>query len=203
MDFIFKKGKILFSDKEFTLLDKLVVKFTKLIKFRYVIVSGYLAILFGRSRNTEDIDLLIEKIGIKSLKSLFDSANKAGFYCINAENAEDASYILNEGSSIRFAENNTMEPNFEIKFAKRNTDFYSMDNSLKVLLNKKYQILISPIELQIAYKLELGSEKDYLDAKHLYGVFEEHLDKKLLNEFIKLLGIKKDVVKTVIGGDLD
>ncbi len=48
MDFIFGKDKILFSDKELTLLDELVIKFTKLIKFKYVIVSGYLAILFGR-----------------------------------------------------------------------------------------------------------------------------------------------------------
>ena len=123
-------------------------------------------------------------------------ANKADFYCINAENVNDAINILNEGSSTRFAENNTMEPNFEIKFAKRSTDFYSIENSLKMILNKKYQIYISPIELQIAYTLELGSEKDYLEAKHLYGVFEKHLDKKLLNEFIKLLGVKKGLLKT-------
>ncbi|MEM1572669.1 MAG: hypothetical protein QXS00_06470 [Pyrobaculum sp.] len=40
-----------------TELDKMVLEFAKCIEvFRYVIVSGYVAILFGRPRTTDDLD---------------------------------------------------------------------------------------------------------------------------------------------------
>ena len=45
-------------NKELNKLDKFVIDFCKLLD-RYVIVSGYVSILFGRSRSTEDVDLLI------------------------------------------------------------------------------------------------------------------------------------------------
>jgi len=43
-------------------LDKFVAGFVKILdgmKIKYVIVSGYVAILFGRTRGTEDIDIFI------------------------------------------------------------------------------------------------------------------------------------------------
>ncbi|HLD41949.1 MAG TPA: hypothetical protein VJB06_02850 [archaeon] len=52
-------------------LDKFVLDFIKILEkhAKYVIVSGYVAILFGRSRGTEDIDMFIgrlakEKVGV-------------------------------------------------------------------------------------------------------------------------------------------
>ena len=203
MEFTFRDGKIEFPNKELTILDKLVLKFIKTIDFRYVIVSGYVAILFGRSRNTEDIDLLIERVTLRQLKSLFENLPRIDFYCLNAENAEDAYSILDEGSSVRFAENSTVEPNFELKFTKRDTDFYSLDNSITVVLSDRNKIKISPIELQIAYKLFLGSEKDYADARHMYKTFGKNLNKRLLKEFLNKLGIKSAVVKFALGEKLD
>ena len=62
MEFEFKGNKIIFNRELFG-LDTLVLKFVKILdahEIDYVIISGYIAILFCRSRNTEDVDLFIE-----------------------------------------------------------------------------------------------------------------------------------------------
>lgn len=62
-----------------------------------------------------------------------------------------------------------------------------------VLKNK--EILISPLEMQIAYKLYLGSEKDIEDAVHVYQIFKGKLDAKLLNDLMQKLNVKERAVK--------
>ena len=52
-------------------------------------------------------------------------------------------------------------------------------------------LVIIPLEMQIAYKLFLGSEKDIEDAKHLYNMFKDKLDASLLKEFNKKLKIEE------------
>ena len=68
-------------------------------------------------------------------------------------------------------------------------DNWVLKNGKQVLLNRRV-LKISPIELQIAYKLFLGSEKDIEDARHLYRLFKENLDQKLLMEFLLKLDKK-------------
>jgi len=53
-------------------------------------------------------------------------------------------------------------------------------------------VYVPPIELQIAYKLYLGSEKDVEDALYLWEVFREHLNPKLLHKFMEILGVRGD-----------
>lgn len=53
------------------------------------------------------------------------------------------------------------------------------------------RLFISPMELQIPFKLFLGSEKDIEDAKYLYLLFKGKLDKKLLWSFITKLKVEK------------
>ena len=70
-------------------------------------------------------------------------------------------------------------------------DFLSLNNPIKAVINgKNKEILISPLEMQIAYKLYLGGEKDIEDAVHIYHIFKERLDKKLLDELIQKLDVK-------------
>ncbi len=62
MEIEFREDEIIF-DRELSLLDSFVLSFTKHLasnNIKYVIVSGYVAILFGRSRISEDVDILIE-----------------------------------------------------------------------------------------------------------------------------------------------
>ena len=51
-------------------------------------------------------------------------------------------------------------------------------------------IYISPIELQIAYKLYLGTDKDLEDAFFLYELFKEKIDWRALNDYAGRLGVE-------------
>jgi hypothetical protein len=54
--------RVLKFEKELSELDRLVIDFVRVLDksgTSYVIVSGYIAILLGRSRTTEDVDLFI------------------------------------------------------------------------------------------------------------------------------------------------
>jgi hypothetical protein len=184
--------KTLSFQKELTKLDKFVITFTDILKknkIKYVIVSGYVAILFGRSRHTEDIDIIIEKIPFSRFNILWNELSNK-FECINTSNCEDAYGYLTSSLAIRLAEKNTIEPNFEIKFAKNQLDKLALADKILVKLNK-YKIFISNIELQISFKLYLGSDKDLEDAKHLWIIFKEKLDKEKLKYFLNLFKIKK------------
>ena len=203
MEYVYKKGEIIYPDKTLTMLDKLVLKFINAIDFKYVIVSGYIAILFGRSRDTEDVDMFIEKISTKDFGLFCEKIHSCGFYLLDAENSADAYNRLQEGFSVRFAENGTAEPNFELKFPKKDTDYYSIEHPIKVILGKKNMFIISPLELQIAFKLYLGSEKDELDARHLYGIFKNDIDIRLLKTFIGKLNVKRKYTEEVLGEKLD
>lgn len=76
--------------------------------------------------------------------------------------------------ALRFAYAHQIEPNMEIKFEKNDTDRYAVSEARGVSVNGRV-LRISPIELQIAYKVFLGSEKDLEDAYHLYEATKEIL----------------------------
>jgi predicted nucleotidyltransferase len=193
MEFKFNEKTIKF-ERELSNLDQLVLEFTENLEKQgteYVIISGYVAILFGRSRNTEDVDLFIEEMNYEEFEKLWNALNESGFECINAENAKEAYFdYLKESIAIRFAVKGTFIPNFELKFPKTKENKYSMENKLIVLLNGK-KLITSELELQIAFKLKLGSEKDFEDARHLYNIFKEELNINLLKNHIKELRVEK------------
>jgi len=53
-------------------------------------------------------------------------------------------------------------------------------------------VSIGPIELQIAYKLSLGAQKDIEDAVHLYTLFEERLSVPRLEEWVTRLNVETE-----------
>jgi hypothetical protein len=187
MEFINKKKiKI---DKLPTLLDKFVVNFCKILEkhVKYVVVSGYVSILFGRARATEDIDILIEKIPREKFCTIYSEIIKKGYWSLNAKTRENAFQMMKDGIGIRFAKRKNIIPNAEVKFAKTDLDEDALVDSLTVVLPAG-SIRISRIEQQIAYKeLVLGSQKDIEDARHLETVFKDKIDKKLLENYRKRL----------------
>ncbi len=194
MEFEFKKNKIIFN-RELSNLDKLVLKFIKVLdneKIDYVIISGYIAILFGRSRGTEDVDLFIEEMSFEKFNRLWGKFNANGFECINISNSKEAyKEFLKNKTSIRFAEKGEFMPNFELKFPNSKENFYSIKNKLKVILNGE-ELITSELEMQIAFKLKLGSDKDFEDARHLYKTFKEHLNINKLRSHINELKVEKE-----------
>ncbi len=176
-------------NKEVSNLDIFVLDFCKLLK-KYVIVSGYVSILFGRARATEDVDILVE-LNQKEFYDLWKRATENGFECINTSNPKEAFDTLKE-NAIRFARKGKAIPNIEFKTIKNNIDKYSLNNKIKAKLRDK-ELFISPLEMQIAYKLFLGSEKDIEDAKHLYLLFKEKLNNKELLKLTEELNAKDKI----------
>lgn len=189
MELEFAKNRIVF-ERGLSNLDRLVFKFTKTLdglKIDYVIISGYIAILFGRSRHTEDVDLFIEEMPFEKFLRLWNELGREGFECMNTPKAKEAyNDYLKEKLAIRFAEKGMLQPNFELKFPKTKYNIYSLKNKIEVKLNNN-KLMTSEIELQIAFKLNMGSDKDFEDARHLYKIFKEHLDMNLLKKQIKEL----------------
>ncbi|MEP0826215.1 MAG: hypothetical protein HRF40_12085 [Nitrososphaera sp.] len=182
-----------FSDRQITLdkelndLDKLVIDFVNVLdksNINYVLISGYVAILFGRSRSSEDIDVIVERMSEERFLALSVELAKS-FDCIITENPKDAyDTYLSQRASIRFARKGEFVPNMEFMFPKApDLDNWVLANRIEVILNG-ISLKISPIELQIPYKLFLGSSKDIEDARHLYMLFKDRLDKGLLTQFL-------------------
>jgi len=187
MELVFGKNKIVFENKQINNLDKFAIDFTKILSkySKYVIVSGYVSILFGRSRATEDIDVLVEK---KEFKDFFSVLEKKGYWLINAA-IEDADEMFKE-NAVRIAKKGKIIPNIEMKVAKTEIDNIALNERIKVCLGK-HALYISPLELQIAYKLFLSSEKDIEDARHLFNIFSEKLQKEKIIEYAKKLNVAK------------
>lgn len=179
-------------DKVINELDKFVLRFVKILEKHtgYVIVSGYVAILLGRNRATDDIDIIIPKLTKEKLSALDSDLVSNGYWCLNSSEIDDMYALLTSKHSIRYALEPLVSPNVEIKFSKDIYDDISLKNPILVRLNSG-GLKISFIELQIAYKEEvLKSNKDLEDARFLRSVAGEYLNKNLINEYKKKLRSK-------------
>lgn len=187
MEFIDKN--IIKVDKEITKLDEFVFKFIDIVKkyVDYVIISGYVSILFGRARSTEDIDVFIKKIDKGKFISLHKDLVKNKFWCLNSEGVDEIYDYLSNGLAVRFAEKDKIIPNFEIKFPKDALDEETFDDIILVELPLG-KLKISSIERQIAFKrYYLKSDKDLEDAKHLEVLFRDKIDKDKIIKYKNLI----------------
>lgn len=201
MEIDFKEDNIIFN-RELSLLDRFVLSFTEHLatnNIKYVVISGYVAILFGRSRISEDVDILIEHISFEKFQK-FWSEIEPGYECLNTGNSYEAynDYLENH-HAIRLAKKGSFIPNIELKFAKNDLDRYSIEHRKNVKLADR-SLYISPLELQIPYKLFLGSEKDIEDARFLFKLFKDNLDNVMLKTFLSKLKISDNNVKKYLGG---
>ena len=193
MNYLPEKREIIL-DRELNKLDRFVINFCSLLEkyTKYVIVSGYVSIVLGRSRATEDVDLLVPRMEFSNFVEMFNNFLNKGYDCINTTNPKEAFEMLDE-TAIRFFKQGNPLPNIEFKFIKNDLDEYSFENRLKLVLNEG-TLFISPLELQIAYKLFLSSEKadkDIEDARHLYKIFQDKINKETLAIFIRKLNVEK------------
>ena len=157
----------------------------------YVIVSGYVAILFGRTLSTEDVDLLIPVCDISTFLRLHDEFIERGYEFLNAEDGYGLHSILISGSGIRLSEKDAFIPNIEIKFTRNKSDEYSFKNRIPLIMNDR-TFWIGPLEMQIAYKFWLGSEKDIEDAIYIREISRDFIDEELLQDFCSSFGVNND-----------
>lgn len=183
--------------RELSELDKDVLDFTRILDacdVDYVIVSGYVAILTGRSRSTEDIDIILESLSETETEELVTELKNQGYWGM-AMPLDEMYSMLSEGSRIRIAEDGEMYPNFETWFVSNDVEREALSNPLSVTFDEG-EIEISPLELQVAYKLRLAqaadslSGKDFEDALHLYLTFEERFNTEQLETYVTELGVE-------------
>ena len=84
-------------------------------------------------------------------------------------------------------------PNAELKIAESKLDYESIEKRLKITINKNRQLYIGPLELNIAYKFYLGSQKDIEDAVHLFCLFKEIINKNAIQNYVSQLGLKVNI----------
>lgn len=174
-------------EKEVNELDKLVLDFISILKrhTEYAIISGYVAILFGRSRGTEDIDLYIPVLTKEQFNNLYQDLLNHNFWSVTVDSVDELYSMLKDKLGIRFAVRDKVVPNMEVKFVKDKLDEFSLKTRIKVILSAG-ELFVSDIPLQIAYKkFVLKSKKDLEDARHLQKLFD--LSDEKINKYQVLL----------------
>ena len=142
----------------------------------YVIISGYVSIILGRARATEDIDLFIKKIDKNKFLKLYEDLIKNSYWCLNSDSPEEIYDYLIDNLAVRFAKKDETIPNFEVKFPKTKIDEETFKDCIAVKMPEG-SIKISSLEIQIAFKkYYLKSDKDLEDAKHIEHIFKDKID---------------------------
>jgi hypothetical protein len=185
----FVSGKRIEIGRELSDLDIFALDFIRILgrHTEYTVVSGYVSILLGRARTSEDIDIIIPKMDFQIFRALLRDIARGGFYCLNAEEDEDIFDQIKSKTAVRFAKLEKVIPNIELKFAKNKFDEMGLKNKITIKLESG-EIAISPLEMQIAFKEEiLRSPKDIEDARHIRNVASAHLDKKMIGKYKVML----------------
>ena len=183
-----------------TILDEFAEQFCDIVNkhCKYIVCSGFVAIAHGRTRGTEDIDMIVENLNKEQFINLHKDLIKGGFVCIQSDSA-DSIYMdyLSNGDSVRYVtqDKNFFPPEMEIKFAKDELDNEQLNSRTKLPLTK-LDIYFSSIEGNIAFKEELlKSQKDLEDAKHLRIIYEGKFDEdkiRQIKEKIRLIKLNKN-----------
>jgi len=169
-------------ERDLTELDIFVKDFLNILKKHsdYLIVSGYVSIATGRTRGTEDVDLLLPPLSEETFTQLFNELTENGFWCYQGDSADMAYKYIQEVNNIRFARSNQMFPNMEIvpfNETKRTKSFeFNHPQKIKI---KDFEFKIPQLEFEILYKeLVLTGKKDIADARHLRIFFVDILKKE-------------------------
>ena len=103
------------------------------VGIEYSIVSGYVAVLFGRSRATEDIDVIAERFDEETADELTERLQEAGYWgsTMPLDNLHET---LADDLPVRIAEEGHRVPNVELKFASDKSDRIPLDNAISVRL---------------------------------------------------------------------
>jgi hypothetical protein len=178
-----KKEEIKREIEDKTILDKFAEEFCSIVEkhCKYIVCSGFVAIAHGRSRGTEDIDMIIEKISKDKFFNLHEDLIKNGFQCIQSDNSNIIFMrYLSDGISVRYVwkSEGHFPPEMEIKLAKDELDEEQIKNRVKFPLTG-LNIYFSSIENNIAFKEELlKSDKDLEDARHLRIIYKGEISEK-------------------------
>ena len=180
-------------EREPNQLDELAIRFSEILgqfDIKHVYIAGYVSILAGRARSTEDVDVLIERIDEEAAVELAETLDEKGYWG-PAMPLTSMYEMLDTGDNIWVAPEDQITPHLEVKFARDEFDRASLQNAITARIGDE-AVSIGPLELQIAYKLHLNAQKDIEDAVHLYTLFEESLSVPRLEEWVTRLDVEDE-----------
>ena len=187
------RNGMLVVEREPNHLDELAIDFSHILRrfdISHVYIAGYVSILAGRARSTEDIDVLIERVDEETAQTLAAALDESGFWG-PAMPLTSLYEMLDNGDNIWVAPEDQITPHLELKFVRDEFDRASLEKAIRARIDGNV-IPIGPLELQIAYKLHLGAQKDIEDAVHLYTLFEESLSGPRLEEWVRRLDVEDE-----------
>ena len=133
--------------------DLFVEDFCKIVEnhCKYIICSGFVAIAHGRTRGTEDIDMIIEKLPEGKFFELHNDLLENGFECMQSDNGIKVyrDYFKN-GDSVRYTRKGEFLPEMELKFAKDELDDEQINSRRKIPFTK-LNVYFSSIEGKYLY----------------------------------------------------
>ena len=180
------RGDTLVIGKALNDLDRLVLDVTEVLSacgIQYATISGYVAVLLGRSRATEDIDVIVSRFDTDTADELASRLKDAGFWGPNMP-LDSMHGTLTDELPVRIARDGEIVPNVEIKFPTDEYDRTSLKETITVQFDDR-SLIVGSLELQIAYKLRLGTEKDFEDALYLYETTEGNLNTAQLEGYVE------------------
>lgn len=187
-------------------IDRLAWRFAAVLnrlKIPYAVVSGYPAILLGRVRESEDVDILARPIAFPAFVRLHGELRKH-FDCLGPGDAHNlyTQYLDagKESTSVRYSEPNQPVPNVEFKFVRNSLQRDSVARKIRVEVNS-HVIYIGPLDTQIAYKIWLGTPKDLEDALWIYRVAKEHLNEAKIWQTAQALGLDTREARRILHAD--
>ncbi len=186
-------------------LDRLALDFCEILNrrhIRYAVVSGYPAILLGRSRESEDIDILAEPMSLQRFEALHRVLTRR-FACLGPGDAKALfrEYLEagKESTAVRYSFPRAFVPNVEFKFTKTSLHRDSVRSRIRVRANGRL-LFIGPLETQIAYKVWLASPKDLEDARWIWKVAGGHLAEAKLWSAARALDLSRRTVEKALEG---
>lgn len=180
-------------EKEQSTLDERTFEFLAVldaVDVDYVVVSGYVLLLTGRNRMTEDIDVILARSSRSVLQALADRLEDAGYVATPPPIERLPSFI--QASHVDVSKEGRRVPSFDLSLADTQLERSAIADPLTVRFAGR-DIPVAPLEQQIAYKLYMAGDPrewkgtDYEDALHLYRVFEERLNIAELERYVEAL----------------
>ena len=158
------------------------------LKIQYIIVSGFVAISHGRSRGTEDIDMIIEKVSKEKFIEMNDELDKSGFEALQGVSGEELfEDYLEDRLSIRYVRKGEFLPEMELKMVQDELDEDQIKNRTKLPLTG-LDFYFSTIETNLAFKEGLlKSPKDLADAKHLRIIYGKKVNEDEVKRIKELI----------------
>ena len=189
-----ENGTIIIN-RELTKLDLFVKDFLDVLKKHsdYLIVSGFVSISTGRTRGTEDVDILAQKLDKTKFVLLLGDLFKNSFWCYQGDTIDEIWKYIENGDNIRFAKEGEMFPNVEFISVDKSkpTKYFEFTHPQKIKI-QDFEFKIPPIEFEILYKeIVLAGKKDIEDAQHLRTFFSELIKKERFKEYEPI--IKKEL----------